>query len=116
MNHANLLRKIDRLYNELIGPDILNYNGSQNKAEFYDCIEYLDRHIGKMDDKEIWFLEIGAYKGLWALAFNILCAENQKIPKYYNTPQKLDRVTWCMVGCHKEERGGNYGRKHTQES
>jgi len=75
-----LLEKIDKLYAELISPDIENYDGSQNKSEFHDCIEYIDRRIREIDDKEIWFLEIGAYKGLWALAFNILCIENQKTP------------------------------------
>jgi len=82
-----LLEKIDKLYAELISPDIENYDGSQNKAEFHDCIEYLDRRIREIDDTEIWFLEIGAYKGLWALAFNVLCIENQKTPKYVT-------ITW----------------------
>ena len=82
-----LLEKINKLYVELISPDIENYDGSQNKAEFHDCIEYIDRRIREIDDKEIWFLEIGAYKGLWALAFNILCIENQKTPKYVT-------ITW----------------------
>lgn len=82
-----LLNKIDKLYAELISPNIENYDGSQNKAEFRDCIEYINRCIRKINDKEIWFLEIGAYKGLWALAFNILCNENQKIAKYVT-------VTW----------------------
>lgn len=82
-----LLKKVDKLYAELISPDIENYDGSQNKAEFHDCIKYIDRRIREIDDKEIWFLEIGAYKGLWALAFNILCIENQKIPKYVT-------ITW----------------------
>jgi hypothetical protein len=82
-----LLDKVNTLYAGLIGPDIENYHGSQNRTEFNDCIEYMDRRIREIDDKEIWFLEIGAYKGLWALAFNILCNENNKIPKYVT-------VTW----------------------
>ena len=85
--NTTLIEKIDKLYIELISPDIENYDGSQNKAEFYDCIEYIDRRIREIDDKEIWFLEIGAYKGLWALAFNILCIKNQKTPKYVT-------ITW----------------------
>jgi len=82
-----LLYKINKLYAELISPNIEDFDGSQNKAEFHDCIEYMNRCICQIDDKEIWFLEIGAYKGLWALAFNILCNENQKIPRYAT-------VTW----------------------
>ncbi len=91
-----LLNKINKLYAELISPDIENYDGSQNKAEFRDCIEYIDRRIREIDDKEIWFLEIGAYKGLWALAFNILCNENQKIPKYVT-------VTWISQDPNNQE-------------
>jgi len=48
-----LLEKIDKLYAELISPDIENYDGSQNKSEFHDCIEYIDRRIREIDDKEI---------------------------------------------------------------
>ena len=82
-----LLEKINNLYTELISPDIENYDGSQNNAEFHDCVEYIDRRIREINEREIWFLEIGAYKGLWALAFNILCIENRKVPKYVT-------VTW----------------------
>lgn len=91
-----LLNRIDKLYAELISSDIVNYDGSQNKAEFCDCIEYIDRRIREIDDKEIWFLEIGAYKGLWALAFYILCKENQKIPKYVT-------VTWISQDPNNQE-------------
>jgi len=91
-----LLNKIDKLYTELISLNIEDYDGSQNKAEFHDCIEYINRCIEKNDDKEIWFLEIGAYKGLWALAFNILCNENQKIPKYVT-------VTWISQNPNNQD-------------
>ena len=91
-----LLDKINKLYAELISHNVENYDGSQNKAEFRDCIEYIDRRIRKINDKEIWFLEIGAYKGLWALAFNILCNENQKIPKYVT-------VTWISQDPNNQE-------------
>lgn len=82
-----LLNKIDALYSDIISSDIENYDGSQNKEEFIEAIEYLNSRILEIDDNEIWFLEIGAYKGLWALAFKILCEENQRIPQYVT-------VTW----------------------
>lgn len=91
-----LLDEIDNLYTTLISPDTEKYDGSQNKAEFNDCIEYLDRRIREIDDKEIWFLEIGAYKGLWALAFNILCNENNKIPRYVT-------VTWVSQDSNNQD-------------
>jgi hypothetical protein len=45
-----LLEKINNLYAELISPDIENYDGSQNNAEFHDCIEYIDRRIREIDE------------------------------------------------------------------
>ena len=91
-----LLDKINKLYAELISHNVENYDGSQNKAEFRDCIEYIDRRIREINDKEIWFLEIGAYKGLWALAFYILCNENQKIPNYVT-------VTWISQNSNNQD-------------
>lgn len=91
-----LLDKINKLYAELISHNIENYDGSQNKAEFRDCIEYIDRRIREINDKEVWFLEIGAYKGLWALAFYILCNENQKIPNYVT-------VTWISQNSNNQD-------------
>lgn len=82
-----IIDEIDRLYRENISDHIENYDGSQNKEEFKASVEYLDGCIKKIEDKEIWFLEIGAYKGLWALAFNVLCRENNKTPRYVT-------VTW----------------------
>jgi len=82
-----LVEKIDALYTAVVSPNVHNYDGSQNKEEFRDGIEYLNRRLQGIDSEEIWFLEIGAFKGLWALAFSILCELNNKIPKYVT-------VTW----------------------
>ena len=82
-----LLDHIDKLYRENISDHIENYDGSQNKEEFRECVEYLNGCIKNIKEKKIWFLEIGAYKGLWALAFKVICRENNKTPGYVT-------VTW----------------------
>ncbi len=79
-----LIEKIDQLYSSVISDKTQTYNGTQNKNEFTDCIEHLDACLNKIPDKDIYFLEIGAYKGLWALAFKILCEKHNKTP-HYNT-------------------------------
>jgi hypothetical protein len=82
-----LLTEIDRLYSETISPNTHNYDGSQDKNEFKQCIEILSARIGGMQKDDIWFLEIGAYKGLWALALKVICAHHGKRPNYVT-------VTW----------------------
>ncbi|MBW1865735.1 MAG: class I SAM-dependent methyltransferase [Deltaproteobacteria bacterium] len=82
-----LLTEIDRLYSETISPDTHNYDGSQDKNEFKQCVEILSARIGGMEKNDIWFLEIGAYKGLWALALKVICAHHGKRPNYVT-------VTW----------------------
>lgn len=82
-----LLSEIDRLYSETISPDTLNYDGSQEKNEFRQCIEILSARIASLPEQDIWFLEIGAFKGLWALALKVICAHHGKTPHYVT-------VTW----------------------
>lgn len=82
-----IIEKIDVLYKNVVSADIQNYDGSQNKNEFRDCLEYLNRRLQAIDRDEVWFLEIGAFKGLWALALSILCELNNKTLRYVT-------VTW----------------------
>ena len=82
-----IMNKVDALYTNVVGPNIQNFDGSQNRNEFRDCIEYLNSRLQETVSKEVWFLEIGAYKGLWALAMSILCQQNNKTLRYVT-------VTW----------------------
>lgn len=82
-----LLREIDALYAKHISTNTDDYDGSQKKEEFAECIEYLDRRISEIAETDLWFLEIGAYRGLWALAFKVLCEKHGKTPNYAT-------VTW----------------------
>ena len=82
-----LLSEIDRLYSETVSSDTLHYDGSQEKNEFNQCIETLSARIASLAKEDIWFLEIGAFKGLWALALKVICAHHGKTPHYVT-------VTW----------------------
>lgn len=81
------LGKIDELYKKIVGGNVAGYDGSQNRKEFLDCLCYLNQRISEIDTVDVAFLEIGAFKGLWAIAFKVLCEQNNKRP-FYTT------VTW----------------------
>ncbi len=83
------LDKIDEAYREIIGGNTTDYDGSQNRREFLDCLCYLNQRISEVDSNYISFLEIGAFKGLWAIALKELCEQNNRIPIYTT-------VTWLI--------------------
>ena len=87
MNRDINLDKIDALYKKLTGGNIADFDGSQNRKEFLDCLCFLNQRISGAPSPEISFLEIGAYKGLWAIAFKLLCEAHHKQPSYTT-------VTW----------------------
>jgi len=66
------------------------------KNEFKQCIEILSTRIESLSKKDVWFLEIGAYKGLWALALKVICAHHGKIPHY-------STVTWISHDQNNED-------------
>lgn len=73
-------------YSTHISDNIENFDGSQVKEEFYDCVAVLNMLAGGYEGR-FSFLEIGAFKGLWALT--MLCiARNHGIGVDYAT------VTW----------------------
>jgi len=55
---------------DLNNPDIYktSFNGSQKPYEFYSAWDRIDKHFDKYPTNKITFLEIGAYRGLWAEA------------------------------------------------
>jgi hypothetical protein len=84
------IKELDEVYREVIGNyDVSSFEGKniywhgcQVLEEFaytwYDIIMEMD----KIKEKEITFLELGAFKGLWSLAFHLACKRLNKIPKY----------------------------------
>lgn len=91
-----LLKKIDTLYSEVISANLHNYDGSQNRHEFRIVIEYLSQRLAAIEEEEVCFFEIGAFKGLWALAFNILCEHHEKKSRYVT-------VTWVSQDANNRD-------------
>lgn len=58
----------------------INFDGSQKPYEFFETWKLIDANLPNTDS--ISFLEIGAYKGLWAIAFVEWCKLHNKKPIY----------------------------------
>ena len=67
-----------------------NYNGSQNANEFFAMWGILSQYIILRKLKKVRFLEIGAYKGLWALMLSHIC-DKLKVDYEYTTITKLSQ-------------------------
>ena len=69
------------LYSQVIEPvgyvqgREVSFNGSQIQDEFFKAWECIDTYYNSTKRGHISFLEIGAYKGLWALALAVYCTE-----------------------------------------
>jgi hypothetical protein len=91
MELNKFIEEFDTLYKNIIGDyNIVNargfipvsYHGSQVKEEFSHTWFKLMHRIVESDKDEIFFLEVGAYKGLWPLMFSKVCSLYNKIPHY----------------------------------
>ena len=78
-------------YSKLIGPVDINhpyavsFNGSQKPFEFFKAWEIISEKLENVGNPT--FLEIGAFKGLWAIAFFEWCKLNNKKGVYVT-------ITW----------------------
>lgn len=84
-----IMKRLDERYRQVISNNIDNFDGSQNRHELGDALRYLEDVIASIPSNDIWFLEIGGFKGLWALAFWELCHAAGKTPHYVT-------VTWVQ--------------------
>ncbi len=103
LQNENLLIEIDKAYINLIRkPDISNYNGSQTRDEFLLALLYLEHRIREIESDVVSFLEIGAFKGLWAIALDFLCKKHKKTPFYItatwlkHNPENEDLMHVCQ--------------------
>jgi hypothetical protein len=60
----------------------ISFDGSQKQSEFFSCWDFIREFYLSNDKKNISFLEIGAWKGLWGIAFNEFCKELGAIGSY----------------------------------
>ena len=87
----NFIKEFDKEYREIIGDYNVemarntipvHFHGSQVLEEFALTWYHIMEKIENFEKKEITFLEIGAYKGLWPLMFAKVCKRYNKTPKY----------------------------------
>ena len=106
--------EFDKLYKKHISDPVLkdatgiNYNGCQNANEFFAMWGILSQYIILRKLKKVRFLEIGAYKGLWALMLSHIC-DKLKVDYEYTTITKLSQdstnnLTGPMIYYHNKNK------------
>lgn len=66
--HSNTLHSV-------MGSNV-TFDGSQILEEFTTAWDCIDRYYKKSNRKHLSFLEVGAYRGLWGMAFGLYCIQN----------------------------------------
>jgi hypothetical protein len=56
--------------------DLVSFDGSQKQSEFFEAWNIISDFYSKSNVKKLTFLEVGAWKGLWGLAFTEFCKLN----------------------------------------
>jgi hypothetical protein len=67
---------------EYTNDDQISFEGSQKQVEFFTAWNNIEKFYAGKDIKELTFLEIGAWKGLWGIAFAEFCKLNNIKGKY----------------------------------
>ena len=60
--------------------DEMRFHGTQKPWEFFKAWEIIQQYIP--EKRDLYFLEIGAAKGLWSIAFMEFCKIHNKTPHY----------------------------------
>lgn len=68
--------KIHSNENVNYGGSVISFDGSQIISEFQSAWEKIDEYVKQNHLVELSFLEVGAYKGLWGIAFAVYCKLN----------------------------------------
>lgn len=77
----NFNQRIIDTYSKLYTPMVytnnsdISFDGSQKQSEFFSCWKFIRDFYESSNKKNISFLEIGAWRGLWAIAFKEFCAD-----------------------------------------
>lgn len=91
-----LKQKIINSYSKIHSPIIytngneVSFEGSQKQKEFFAAWNSITNYYLEIQDKELTFLEIGAWKGLWGIAFAEFC-KLKNIKGKYITVTMLDQ-------------------------
>lgn len=87
---------IVRVYSKIHSPvsltkdNNISFDGSQIQKEFFTAWESINKYFKTHPTKKLTFLEVGAWKGLWGLAFCEFC-KSQKIEGEYLTLTMIDQ-------------------------
>ena len=57
--------------------DEVSFDGSQIQQEFFEAWNYISEYYNAKKPKILKFLEVGAWKGLWGIAFTEFCKINK---------------------------------------
>lgn len=68
----------------------ISFEGSQKQIEFFSAWDKVLKFYNNKDIKELSFLEIGAWKGLWGIAFSEFC-KLKDIKGSYTTLTMMDQ-------------------------
>lgn len=69
--------------------DNISFDGSQKQSEFFEAWNIISNFYDKSKPTKLTFLEVGAWKGLWGMAFAEFCKLNN-IEGEYNTITMID--------------------------
>ena len=84
MLNQNIIEAYSKVHTpiEYTNNDQISFEGSQKQEEFFTAWNKIEKFYAGKDTKELTFLEIGAWKGLWGLAFAEFCKLNNIKGKY----------------------------------
>lgn len=91
-----LQKQITQIYSQIHTPVVytndtnISFEGSQIQQEFFTAWEYITEYFKKNPTNKLKFLEVGAWKGLWGIAFCEFCKLN-KIEGSYLTLTMIDQ-------------------------
>jgi hypothetical protein len=88
--------KIIQSYSQVLTPigytndNTVSFEGSQIQQEFFKAWEHITKYYKQNPTKKLTFLEIGAWKGLWGIAFCEFC-KLQNIEGNYITLTEINQ-------------------------
>lgn len=75
MFEQNLISVYSKLHSKInyTNDSSVSFDGTQIQKEFFEAWGEIEKFYEKIKPSELTFLEVGAYKGLWGLAFCEFC-------------------------------------------
>ena len=92
MLHKKIIQTYSKVHTnvEYTNDTAISFDGSQIQYEFFTAWECIEKYYQKNKTNYLSFLEIGAWKGLWGLAFTEFC-KMHKIRGEYLTLTMIDQ-------------------------